>query len=277
MKKAILLTIIFCWMSPSTSILAATYDATGRWNFLASGNYNNCGEPSGSNESGTAVLIQNENSFLLIITSSTADNLKTVSGTINGAVYRFTDRYWEDGGWANDTVTFTLSSLSSGSGSGSWVWSGGGDSCSGGYTLSLTQQSQNTPAYDASGTWNFNQTSFWNNCDETNPASVPGTMTLKQNRNRFTATDSIGGTWKGFVSGATYTFVNSYAEDGGVSSDICTVNLSSAAQGNGQCLWVWDLDGNSSDHCEGGSNISIAKQATITKSKAMSWLQLLFE
>jgi hypothetical protein len=34
---------------------------------------------------------------------------------------------------------------------------------------------------------------------------------------------------------------------------------------------VWDLDGNSNEHCEGGSTISIAKQGEkITK--AMPWL-----
>jgi hypothetical protein len=274
MKKISLLIVLSGWVLFSTAVQAATYDATGRWNFSVSGNLNNCGEPPEPNESGTAVLIQTANSFLLVFESSTGGTLKTVSGGIQGATYQFSDRFWEDGGWTNDTVTFTLSSPSSGSGSASWNWSDGGYSCSGGYSLSITKQSQSPPVHNASGTWSFVETNFWNNCGESNPASDSGITSISQKDIRFTATGGQGGTWQGFVSGATYTFVDSYAEDDGITSVVCTVDLSSAAQGSGQCWWVWDLDGNSNDHCEGGSYISITRQAG-NKSTAMPYLPLL--
>jgi hypothetical protein len=274
MKRVWLSTFVFGWVFFSTFSLAATYDATGKWNYSVSGHSNQCGEPPEPNETGTAVLIQTANSFLMVVTSSTAGNLRTVSGTISGAVYSLSDRYWEDSGWVNESVTFTLTSPSSGSGSGSWTWSGGGESCSGGYQLSMTLQPQSPPAYDASGKWDYAETDSWNNCGESNPADETGTMTIQQSGNRITATDDKGGTSQGFVSGATLTLVDSYAEDGGISSVVCTINLSSASRGTGSCWWVWDLNGNSNEHCEGGSNISTTKQA-VQKSKAMPWLPLL--
>jgi hypothetical protein len=259
------------WVVFSTAVPAASYDATGRWNYAVSDHWNNCGERPDPVESGTVILIQSADTFLLVVTSSTALKFKTVNGSINGAVYVFNDKYREDYGWTNDSVSFTLSSPSSGAGTGSWRWSDGEESCSGGYSVTVTRQPESPPVHNASGRWNFNESGYWNNCGEANPASDAGTMTIIQSNNRITATDSKGGSWKGFVSSTTYTLVDSYAEDNGITSDVLTVDLSSASQGSGQCWWVWDLDGNSNEHCEGGSTISIAKQGEkITK--AMPWL-----
>lgn len=47
---------------------AATYDATGRWNFRIYKHENDCpGEPPESEDTGTVVLMQDQNHFLLVV------------------------------------------------------------------------------------------------------------------------------------------------------------------------------------------------------------------
>ncbi len=259
MKESSIYSVILFTALISNAAIGATYDATGRWNFSVTGHRNNCQTLPELNQSGTLVLIQTADTFRLVSESSIRGTLKTTEGTINGAVYEYTDRYQEDHGWTDENTTLTLLSESTGSGSGSWSWSDGGLSCSGSYSFLMTKQSQTTPLYDAAGTWKYTETNFWNNCGDPNPASDSGTINVSQNENRVDATDDRGGTWQGYLSGTEYTIVHSYGEESGITTGICTINLHSASQGSGQCRWPAGLDGQTNVQCKGGSTFAIAK------------------
>lgn len=82
----------------SNAALATTYEATGKWSYSITGHRNNCQTPPILNEAGTVVLVQTANTSLLIFESAIANNFKTINGTINGAVYEYTDKYQEDNG-----------------------------------------------------------------------------------------------------------------------------------------------------------------------------------
>lgn len=239
---------------------AATYDATGRWSYEVHSHYNNCDEPPEADETGSAVLIQTGNSFSLVFEYSSLGDYKTVSGTIDNNVYTFTDRYWEEGGWTNETTSFSLSSASGGFGSGTWNWSGGGYSCSGGYSLSMSKQAQEPPVYNANGTWNYTETGIEEDCYDPEPSNAEGFFRIIQNNNRVTAVDDGGWNWKGFINGNTYTLVYSYPEDSGITTEVCRVELISASHGTGRCGWIWDEDGDSKNFCTGDSDMTIQKK-----------------
>ncbi|MFO7497571.1 MAG: hypothetical protein R6X05_18255 [Desulfobacterales bacterium] len=133
-----------------------------------------------------------------------------------------------------------------------WTWSDGTYSCNGHFSINLGRRNQNTPRYDASGDWEYDESACWNTCGEPNPSAESGTLAISQDNQRISATDELGQSWNGFIDGTTYTLVDSYAEDNGVTSVICAINLTSAEQGSGRCQWVWDRDGNSSNYCNGG-------------------------
>jgi hypothetical protein len=247
---------------------AATYDATGIWNYAEHSHWNNCGEPE-FDGSGTMVLIQSGNSFILV------SDIATQSGPVNGNQYTFIDRLWEDWGWTDVSATITLSSDSSGSAYITWTWSGFGTSCNGYFYMDLSRQVQNAPAYDASGDWDYNLSGHWNNCGDPNPPNQIGTIAMLQNSNRVSATDDLGQNWNGFVDGMTYTLVHSFAEDSGVTSRICTLNLTNKDQASGSCRWVWDLDGDSSDFCQGGLHIGMVRQPVVETPRSMPWIPLL--
>jgi len=270
MKTMSSLFVVFGWLAFSLSVHAATYDATGRWGFTTSSFYNDCEDPHPPSWSETVVLIQSDNNFFLVYA------YKTVSGTINGNTYTTeADRYWEDEGYTTETITLTATSPSSASGSSTWTWTDGIDSCSGGYSLDWTRQSQSPAAFDATGTWDVIPTQPWTDCgDGADPTAEIITFNINQNGNIVTANDSQGNNLKGFINGKVYTVSHSFPVSGGITSLVCDVTLSTATQGVGTCWWVADMDNDSSFWCEGGANISITKQAE-KKSKVAAWLTLL--
>jgi hypothetical protein len=225
-------------------------------------------------ESGTVLVIQNGNSFLLVVESTSTANFRTLSGTISNSVYSYVDSYWEEGGITNETTSFTLTSATSGSGSGTWNWAG---YCSGGFSISVGKESQAPAAYDATGTWDYSETGIEEDCDDPTPSNAEGTFSISQNANRVTAVSDEGWNWKGFVNGAEYNLVYSYAEDFGITTEVCTIDLSAANQGAGECWWVWDDDNNSNSFCTGDSDITIEKRTIVKKAAPIPGVILLLD
>lgn len=235
----------------------ATYDATGMWNYSQSNLHNNCDEGNVP-ESGVAILVQNGNSAILI------DEGRTLSGSVNVSTYTFNDYFYEEEGYTNLTINFTLASDSSGSGNFSWTWSDGLESCGGGGQLSVNKQSQASAIHDASGTWNYSTSVHYNNCDQPNESDEEGTITFTQTGNRVTAIDNHSDNFTGWVNSSTYMLINSYPDDGGTTSDVYTVTLSSQTSGSGAAEWFWN---DVNDQCSGGFNVSISKQQDPVESK----------
>ena len=232
--------------------VCATYDVTGAWDSTDYDHWNNCGEPNPGTEQSTEIIIQKSNNFTVI----TDD--QTLTGTVNGNVYTGTETWWEEDGWVTATFTLTASSSTQYSGTVSWTWTGNEGSCSGGNKISATRRAQNTPTYDATGKWDYSESGLWNNCGDPNPLPGSGTDTLTQTGNRITVVDDQQRSSDGFVSGSTYTFVRSYPEESGTTSEVYTVTLSSGGtSGSGTCNWLWNDDYES---CNGGWNFSYAKQ-----------------
>jgi hypothetical protein len=232
-----------------------TYDATGAWDYTDSGHWNNCGEPNPGTEQGTDIIIQKGDSFTLVTDEW------TVTDTVADNVYSATRTFYEDGGWTTATFTVTASSSTQASGTVNWTWSGSGLTCSGGHQTSLTKQQQNPPTYDATGTWDYSDSGHWNNCGEPNDPPESGPATITQSGNRITVVDDQGRSYDGFVSGLTYTFVRSYPEDAGITSEVYTVSLTTGGtSGSGACDWVWNDD---SDSCNGGFSFSLVKQQAL--------------
>ena len=265
MKKAIVLLSVLVGISLSSNVLSATYDATGIWTYTEHTPWNNCSEQH-QPESGTVILIQTSDTSFIIV----GDDFSKI-GTINGAEYTFADNWCEDYGWIDETVIITLSSASTGSGTVSWIYHEGGYSCSGGHSLSLTKQAQSTPTYDATGTWDFTQSGFWTGCGSSTPPRDTGYFNVIQSMSKISTQDDQGASYSGFVSGATYYVVRSYLEDGGRTSVVYTITLTSNTEGSGEAEFVWDND---CEECKGGWYISIIKQ-TVEEPKAMPWIPLL--
>ena len=231
---------------------SATYDLTGEWDWTDYDHWENCGDDPEPDEQGTDIIIQNGNNFTVIA------NDHTLTGTVSGNVYTGTETWWEDGGEVTATFTMTASSSTQYSGTVSWTWTGNEGSCSGGNKVSSTRRAQNTPTYDATGKWDYSESGLWNNCGDPDPQPGSGTDTLTQTGNRITVVDDQQRSFDGFVSGSTYTFVRSYPEEGGTTSEVNTVTLSSGGtSGSGTCKWVWN---DADESCNGGWNFSYVKQ-----------------
>lgn len=251
MRKFAILLVCFFVLYFCSLAVAATYDATGTWNYSESNAYNNCLE-SNEPESGTVVISQSGNTFTITRGGD------TISGTISGATYTANGSYPEDGSTTNMTVIFTLSSANSGTGTTQWTW--GNYGCSGGSDITLTKQtSLPSLPYNITGTWNYSISGSYNNCGEPNENET-GTIACSQSGSTFTISvngDVISGT----ISGAVYTATDSYGEDGGTTTEIMVVTLSSSNFGSGTIRWVWN---SGTESCEGGANISITKSSSNT-------------
>jgi hypothetical protein len=139
--------------------------------------------------------------------------------------------------------------------------------------LEYTKKSQDTPVYDASGTWDANQTNFWNTCGDDNPDVASSTLDINQNGNIISADNGEGNILRGFANGNVYTMAYSYPELGGITTQVCDVTLSSATQGGGNCWWIRDQDNDSSLACNGGSMMTIDKQ--VVKQKVLPGIPML--
>jgi hypothetical protein len=113
---------------------AATYDATGTWNYSTTGNWAT-GCAADANRTSTASVNQTGNSVTVV------DNWTgvTYTGTVSGANYSVSAIYPEDGGIVTDNINFTLSSATLGSGIITWSWTDGFGFCNGGATITISR------------------------------------------------------------------------------------------------------------------------------------------
>ena len=246
------------------NVFAATYDATGNWDYTELNHWNNCAEPNPGTEQGTDTIIQKGDNFTLI------GKRGTVTGTVSGATYTAVTMFFEDGGETTLTFRVTASSSTQADGDVTWTWSGFGETCEGGWTTSYTKQPQSPPLYDATGTWDYSDFNHSNTCNEPNELPVSEVITLTQNGNKVTVVDATRRVYDGFIDGAIYTFVGSYPEDGGTTSEIFTVPLKAGGtSGDGTGYWVWN---DASGICDGRFNFTITKQGPATTGPATTTL-----
>jgi hypothetical protein len=189
-----------------------------------------------------AGILQTGNSFLFV---DLIEGFSTF-GSISSATYNlFPDQFCEDSGVVTTDVDFTLSSATRAAGPVNWTWTDGQDSCSGSFQLDLTKRPQNNPIYDASGKWNYTQSGFFETCvPSSTPPASSGFFQVTQTGNSVTAIDDQGILYSGVIDGATYSLVRTFPIDGGRTSVVYLVTLSSATSGSGPVEFVWD------DNCE---------------------------
>jgi hypothetical protein len=123
----------------------ATYDASGTWGYSTSNTWSNCPDGSYPTETGSMTIMQTGNTFTVY------EDGKTSTGTVNGAIYTFTESYPEDGGTATVSNTFTLTSSTSGNGTTNWTWTEGTYSCNGGHELTILKQVETNGGSECDG------------------------------------------------------------------------------------------------------------------------------
>ena len=259
MKKATIPFALFWGIVLSNLLFAADFEATGIWDYRHNSHTNNCGEPNPSPGSGVVGILQTGNSFLVI----DLDESSSTIGSISNARYSFSDKFCEDFGVTTTNVEIILSSATKASGSVNWTWTDGQDSCSGSFQLDLTKRAQKTPIYDASGKWNYTQSGFFETCvPPSTPPASSGYFQVTQSGNSVSAIDDQGVSYRGIIDGKTYSLARTYPEDGGRTSVVYTVTLSSATKGSGEAEFVWDDD---CDDCWGQWAIVVNKEPAAKK------------
>ena len=269
MKKVTISIALFLGIFLSNLTFAADFDATGLWDYSEiAGSHTSCEAPETSPNHEIGIL-QTNDSFLFV---DLFEGFSTF-GSISSATYNFSDSFCEEGGGTTADVGFTLApSATSASGNVSWTWSGPGGPCSGGHDFTLTKRSQNNPIYDASGKWNYTQSGFDDRCDPpSTPPTPSGFFQVTQTGNSVTAIDDQGLSYSGFIDGKTYNLVRTYPKDGGRTSVVYMVTLSSTNSGSGRAEFVWDDD---CEDCWGQWTIAVTKEQA-AKRKSHPGLPLL--
>lgn len=131
---------------------AATYDATGAWQFSVSDSWVNPGNAgclATEDFTATATITQSGDS----VTVKTLD--VTYTGTVVGSTYTVFATYAEDGGVTVDTLTFTLTTSTTGTGTTIWSWGMAGYSCNGGSALTLQKTETDRVPSEYTGWWYF--------------------------------------------------------------------------------------------------------------------------
>ncbi len=132
----------------TNSLLGATYDLSGTWNYTRTANWAqgdiNCNP--GPDASGTCTISQSGNSFSFAFTSGSVCDPPgscTFEGTVSGADYTCstTDIVDDEGGSVTSTISFTASSATSAAGSGisAYTHPSGEWECTWGNTITLTR------------------------------------------------------------------------------------------------------------------------------------------
>ena len=113
--------------------------------------------------------------------------------------------------------------------------------------------------YNATGLWDYSQTSHSNNCGEPNPGTtIYGLAGILQSGDSFLFVDLYEGfSTYGSINGATYNFIDYFCEDFGVVTTNAQFTLSSATRASGPVNWGW-TDGQNS--CSGGFQLDLTKQ-----------------
>lgn len=263
-KLTIFLSVLVVFLF--SAISSAAYDGTGIWNYTEHSLWNNCGEPN-IPESGEVGILQSGSTFLVV------DDDFSTYGNVSGSNYSYSDTFCEEGGVVSVSVNFFLTSENSAQGTVSWTWSGVGESCSGGFQITLSKQTQVAHLYDATGKWNFNQSGFSHDCGSATTPRGSGYFEVTQTENKITAIDDKGNQYSGFVNGAEYSVVRSWWLNGGRNTEWFIINLSSGGtQGNGTGEFVWD---DNCDDCGGSWSISVTKEVSTPTKNAMPWIPLL--
>ena len=254
MKKVTIPMALFLGIFLSNLISAADFDATGLWNYSQSSHTNNCGEPNPIAGSGVVGILQSVDSFLFV---DLDEGFSTI-GSISGARYNFSDKFCEDFGVTTTNVAVTAASATQAAGPVNWTWTDGQDSCSGSFQIDLTKQPQGNPIYDASGKWTYTQSGFYESCvPSSTPPAASGYFQVTQTGNSVKAIDDQGVLYNGFIDGKTYNLVRTYPKDGGRTSVVYMVTLSSTNSGSGRAEFVWDDD---CEDCWGQWNIVVNKE-----------------
>jgi len=145
MKSALsVFMVLVCALVAAHGSIAATYDLSGTWNWSES-NFQQGGPcPATPEQSGICSITQNGDTFTLVFLSGTTcipASLCKFPGTISGAMYTAANSAVVDneGGIANNTLTFTASSDSAASGIGTSTFTHPDGLCTWEYDLTLTK------------------------------------------------------------------------------------------------------------------------------------------
>lgn len=246
----------------STIGLSATYDLTGQLTVSSSGHWNQCGISNPGTEESTIIFVQHRDSASIFDINEGF----MVEASVSGAQYTIITDYCQEVGGedvcAPSTCTVTATSDSNASGTCNWTYSNG-NTCSGGYNVSLAKEFQSNPTYNATGLWiYFEQPGGWNDCGVTFSEPARGPLTVTQTGNKVESVDKTGKGYAGFVNGSTYTMVTYYYENGRNVSQILTITLGSGGTiGSGSCRWFWR--GGPDTLCGGGFPLVAEKAWTI--------------
>ncbi|MEW6076692.1 MAG: FecR family protein [Thermodesulfobacteriota bacterium] len=113
----------------------------------------------------------------------------------------------------------------------------------------------NSPAYDATGTWEHTTTYEENDCGEPVGIGQTDTMVITQTDSTFTVSDDTG-SFSGTISGGTYTYTKVFFEDPKTHTETITLVLDSNTGGTWTSDWNW-TDGSNS--CNGIGKGTLSK------------------
>ncbi len=170
---------------------AATYDATGNWEYSSSNHWAQ-GLPGcdpDDPETGTATITQNGNDVTLVLHEDDGSDT-TFNGNVNGSTYYFSLSGDENGGTTTITITMILSNENSGSGQVTISWTDGISECNQGMNIALTKQAVQPVGDSGGGGGCFIATAAYGSIME------PHVKILRDFRDRFLLHNSIG---KGFI------------------------------------------------------------------------------
>ena len=112
--------------------------------------------------------------------------------------------------------------------------------------------------FEATGLWDYSQSSHTNNCGEPNPSARSGVVGILQTGNSFLFVNLDDGfSTIGSISGARYNFSDKFCEDFGVTTTGVEFILSSASRASGPVNWTW-TDGQFS--CSGSFQLDLTKR-----------------
>jgi hypothetical protein len=112
--------------------------------------------------------------------------------------------------------------------------------------------------FDATGLWDYSESSHTNNCGEPNPNPGSGVVGMLQSGDSFLFVDlNEGFSTIGSISSATYNFSDKFCEDSGVTTTNVQYTLSSANKAAGPVNWTWTKGQGS---CSGSFQLDLTKQ-----------------
>jgi hypothetical protein len=241
---------------------AATFDATGEWNFSTSNHVFVAGTNCEDNETlvSTATIDQAQDDTVTMIIQDDEGGL-AFTGTVTDATYDLTTEFEEEGATITVQVTFTLSDPDTGTGEVVTMIDDGVTPCTSEFDLAMVKEG--TPAaYDASGDWNYTTSENFViegfACDPDEPET--GTITITQDDPDVTMVveDDAGDlVFTGTVSGAFYTLEATYDDEGDTVTTTVIFELTSDSSGTGQLLY--SIFTGQTEICRGGATLALSR------------------